>query len=113
MEEWDLMRGAQYDFRCPAAVGRLRRRIMALAKEGRLVGIHFGPPCTSWSIARHPALRSRSKLWGESFLNAKDAQQVREANLVMRQTMLLIDTFSAFVRQSRNAYVSFPAQLPL
>ena len=55
--------------------------IKFLIKEGWLLGIHFGTPCSSYSRARKndggpPPLRSASSLWGLTGLKDKDREKV-------------------------------------
>lgn len=58
--EFDIAKGPAYDL-CRPSVQRFLR---ALLGQGHVLGVWFGTPCTSWSIACRPALRSRAAIWG-------------------------------------------------
>ena len=66
--------------------------IKFLIKEGWVLGIHFGTPCSSYSRARKndggpPPLRSASSLWGLTGLKDKDREKVELGNKFMTITV--------------------------
>ena len=63
--------------------------------SGRIAAVLGGPPCETWSRARHlppnqclgrppRPLRSPASLWGLRHLRAREAQQVRLGNRLYR-----------------------------
>ena len=66
--------------------------IKFLIKEGWVLGIHFGTPCSSYSRARKndggpPPLRSANSLWGLNGLKDKDKEKVELGNKFMTITV--------------------------
>eukprot|EP00959_Pyramimonas_sp_CCMP1952_P083798 1752360-Pyramimonas_sp.AAC.1 len=68
-------------------------------REGRVGGVLCGPPCETWSRARHlppiqrrgrppRPLRSASSLWGLSYLNRREEEQVKMGNRLHRAQLL-------------------------
>ena len=68
-----------------------------LLRSGRVAAIVAGPPCESWSAARHiPApqsrrpprpLRSLEHLWGLGHVNGRERQQLDIGNQLLRTTI--------------------------
>eukprot|EP00974_Lingulodinium_polyedra_P062860 6068391-Lingulodinium_polyedra.AAC.1 len=57
--------------------GKVLRRLRRLIRTGNCLGILAAPPCTTYSIARRPALRSRQWPEGRPGLVGKDREAVR------------------------------------
>ena len=67
---------------------------LELLRSGRVAAVLAGPPCESWSVARHrPApdarrpprpLRSSTRLWGLGHLTKRESLQVTLANRLLR-----------------------------
>jgi hypothetical protein len=55
-----------------------------LLRNGVVVGLHASPPCTTFSIARRPAIRTKAEIWGIQGLDSDTQQQVSSANLCIR-----------------------------
>lgn len=53
-------------------------------------GLWLGFPCTTWSNARRPALRSRKELWGRPGLAAPQQLQVALGNATLRAALSLM-----------------------
>ena len=71
---------------------RVLSHIKFLIKEGWVLGIHFGTPCSSYSRARKndggpPPLRSANSLWGLTGLGGKDKEKVELGNKFMTITV--------------------------
>ena len=66
----DLQLSAAWDL----SEGRLMEWLLFLIQAQRVLYIHFGPPCTSFSLARRPALRSRAFPFGFRPSGADHAQ---------------------------------------
>ena len=82
---WDILHGPEYDLRSPAK----RRMILDWIRSGKILGIHLGTPCESFSRARDvppgpPPLRSDEFPLGLSGLKPHDALKVWLGNLFMR-----------------------------
>ena len=68
--------------------------VKSLISDGWVLGIHFGTPCSSFSIARKndggpPPLRSKAALWGFQHLRGKDLEKVRLGNDIAVQLAML------------------------
>jgi hypothetical protein len=61
---FDLLSGDLFDLRNRA----VRRAIYRWARLGLIGGVWFGTPCSSFSVARRPAVRSAERPWGLSGL---------------------------------------------
>lgn len=90
-QAWDILYDAKYDMEDPVSFARLFSELKSLLKQERLLGVHLAPPCTTWSIARHPMVRSRKWLWGLPHLAGKARAQVLSANRVIKNVLTLID----------------------
>eukprot|EP00913_Durusdinium_trenchii_P004004 g3708.t1 len=71
---------------------RVLEHLESLIREGRINYIHFGTPCSSFSLARKddggpPPLRARRALWGLPNLTARDQDKVRVGNKLMQLTV--------------------------
>ena len=69
--------------------------IKKLIEAGSLFFIHFGTPCSSFSLARKddggpPPLRDRASLWGRPNLRACDIEKVQLGNKFMAITAELV-----------------------
>ena len=91
VEQWDIERGPEFDLSIFVNIGRLFKRMFQLHFEDRLLAIHFGVPCTTWSIARYLALRSRKYLWGKPGLQDKDRKQIAEANKCVKGLLKIME----------------------
>ena len=85
----DVTRSAADDLLVPA------RRLYWLreAREGRVAGAFFAPPCSSFSLARGRGgrcIRSALRPWGVEDLSAEEMQEAREANLLARFALRMI-----------------------
>eukprot|EP00435_Cladocopium_sp_Y103_P067787 s92_g30.t1 len=70
------------------------RHLQLLIEENLVAFIHFGTPCSSFSIARKndggpPPLRDRQHLWGRRGLSAKDLSKLEMGNKFLELTVLL------------------------
>lgn len=83
---FDLNQGPSGDVLKPSVF----RRLVALMKSGNCRGILFAPPCTTFSSARHPAVRSRRRPRGLHGLVGRDAAQVLEANAIIDRMIVLL-----------------------
>ena len=68
--------------------------VQFLISQGWVLGIHFGTPCSSFSLARKndggpPPLRSQTALWGFSSLAGKDLEKVKMGNRFLEVTVQL------------------------
>ena len=76
------------------------KMLLDLLRLGRILGLQAGPPCETWSCARHQAvadggkaprpLRSANKLWGEEGLTKREQWQVEIGNLLYQRTWVKI-----------------------
>ena len=65
--------------------------------EGKFRVVHVATDCTTWSLARQPPLRgSGARLWGLPGLCEKDAKAVREANELVRRSVVLCGVLVSF-----------------
>ena len=76
VESWDLTMGAMFDLANPTRVSILIKRIRA----GCYWCIHLAPPCSSFSRARQPKVRSRQHPWGLPRLRGRAARLVEMGN---------------------------------
>ena len=68
--------------------------VKSLISQGWILGIHFGTPCSSFSIARKndggpPPLRSKAALWGFQHLTGRDLEKVQLGNTFLDITVQL------------------------
>ena len=66
------------------------RRILKLIRSGSCRGIFAAPPCTTYSSARHPALRTRRRFRGLQGIVGDAARQVHTANMLMDRMCALV-----------------------
>lgn len=74
--------------------------LLTLLRRGRVLAVQAGPPCETWSVARHQALegggraprplRSRGQLWCLGGLAARELMQVATGNLLYQRTLVLV-----------------------
>lgn len=74
--------------------------LLSLLRSGRVLAVQAGPPCETWSVARHQALegggraprplRSRGQLWCLGGLTARELMQVATGNLLYQRTLVLV-----------------------
>ena len=85
---FDLRQGIAGDLSRRAVV----RRIVRLLRSGCCRGVWFAPPCTTFSSARYPPLRSHGRPRGlqVKLLSDKDRQQLFDANCLIDNTLTLI-----------------------
>lgn len=70
------------------------QHLQFLIQEGIVIFIHFGTPCSSFSIARKhdggpPPLRDRQHLWGRHDLSRRDREKLLLGNQFMALTAAL------------------------
>jgi hypothetical protein len=82
----DVQNKVSLDLSRPSVV----EAILVLIDSGVVKAVHVAPPCSTWSRARRPALRSRQFLYGLPNLSARQQQQVLEANRLARHTLLVV-----------------------
>jgi len=77
--------------------------LVNLAREGRILGLLQGPPCETWTAARHQQsvdsdgrvlrgprpLRSTQELWGLAQLSCKELEQIYVGNVLLLKGILL------------------------
>ena len=66
-------------------------RIFKLLSSGQCRGIMIAPVCTTYSIARRPALRSKQRPRGLKDLNQWEQDQVDYANRLVDRTVAILD----------------------
>ncbi len=85
---------------CPNVFSSLLRRIRSRVFSA----VMLAPPCTTFSRARHPALRTSAEPWGVSA--CLDSPQLQLANRLTRRTLTLI-------RLLIRPHISFGVENPL
>ena len=83
---FDVLQGPGGDLARRAVQRRARR----LLRNPRCIGIIFAPPCTTYSTARRPMIRSRTRAEGLSNLASREVGQLRLGTLLLRATASLI-----------------------
>ena len=89
---WDTQNGPQFDLGVPGVEQRLKK----LIKSGRVKGICFATPCTSFSLARNRTkdIRSKAFPWGNPHprhpISIKDQESLKLGNKLMRLTLRLV-----------------------
>ena len=68
-EAWEIDNGPQYDLLHQPTIARLMLRI----RQGEFWWIHAGPPCSTFSRARIPKLRTPCHLWGSRVSGGRTA----------------------------------------
>lgn len=92
------------------------RSLIAGWLRARVVrGVWVGFPCTTWSVARRPALRSKAYVWGLPGLNASEQDQIRNGNATVRAAVCVLREFlrSGIPAVAENPLSSLAWQLPL
>jgi hypothetical protein len=86
--EYDVKHGTEFDLTDRKALNRICRDVV----QKRLRGGCFGPPCTSFSIARDRTSRIRSALypWGLPDLTPHNMIVVKEGNRCLQATIRII-----------------------
>ena len=69
---------------------RVVQYIKRLIDNNVVGGIMFETPCSSWSNACRPMIRSRSHIWGFDNLTSTQRSKVHLGNLTLRRTIYLI-----------------------
>ena len=74
--------------------------LLRLLRSGRVLALQAGPPCETWSCARHQVLegfasaprplRSAQCLWGIQGLTLREQLQVESGNLLYQRTLILV-----------------------
>lgn len=64
--------------------------ISSWIRDGRVHGVWFGTPCTTWSIACKPAARDLVNIWGKPDLPPHRQPSVNLGNATLRATCRLI-----------------------
>ena len=79
---FDLAQGAQYDLTAAAVMDV----VLSWLRRGLVKGVWLAPPCATWSIARYPALRSRTHLLGkpEAMCDGRNRHAAMLGNATMR-----------------------------
>ena len=70
------------------------RRILRLLASGQCRGIFAAPPCTTYSCARKPALRSWLRPRGVDGLVGEERRRVLEANRLIDHLVIILDRAS-------------------
>ena len=89
---WDTQQGPEFDLSLPG----VERKLKKLIRSGRVQGICFATPCTSFSLARNRTnnIRSREHPWGNPRprkpISARDAESLAIGNKLMRLTIRLV-----------------------
>ena len=78
VENWEFENGEEFDLLDRSILAALMSRI----KRGEFWWIHMGPPCSMFSVARLPRLRSRRHPWGLPTLSAADRMLVKQGSLM-------------------------------
>ena len=90
-KSFDIAQGAGGDLSRPVVV----KRICRLLRSQQCRGMVLAPPCTTFSIARRPALRSMAQPWGKDNLSEKEQAQLHAANVLIRNTLTIIRVATA------------------
>ena len=89
-KEYELLHGENSDLTRPTVRGRIKQDV----SRGLVVSAMFGPPCSSFSIARDRTMKIRSKEypWGIPDLNRSEADEkkLQIGNACFRATFELI-----------------------
>ena len=85
-ECWDIRHGSHFDLLKPANV----RRLMKVIRKSGVIAVHLGTPCTTFSLARHPALRSASHPWGKPDLDPQSQVKVQQGNALARVSAMIM-----------------------
>ena len=106
VEFWDLALGADFDLTRRS----VRQRLISDARQGLLIGAMLVPPCSSFSIAQHGALRSKDHPWGLPSLSGDKLQKVVVGNALVRSAFSLARAFSSsgtpwILEHPHNSYV--------
>ena len=83
---WDISLGPQYDLLDIDNQRLLRGWLLA----GLIWGLHLGTPCTSFSRARHPAVRSGEHVEGLQQLSKQQQAQVDTGNALLKFSCSLL-----------------------
>ena len=89
---WDTQQGPEYNMLLPGVEKRLKK----LIRSGRVRGICFATPCTSFSLARNRTnnIRSKEHPWGNPWprkpISSHDAESLDVGNKLMRMTIRLV-----------------------
>ena len=86
MLSFDITNGPEYDLLRPA----VQSLILGWIRGGCVLGAWLGTPCTTFSRARHPALRTNTALWGKKGLSSSDSAKVRVGNACLRFSLSVI-----------------------
>ncbi len=74
--------------------------------DGRYGALHLGVPCTTWTRARRPALRTESFLFGVPNFPARSRRQLEEGSEIARRSLVLLNLAS-----SQGLWVSLESPL--
>ena len=86
MRAIDIMHGATHDLCEPAVLQSLLSSIQLRAFDY----VHCAPPCSSFSLARWPPVRSRARPQGLQGLSALDQAKVVTGNKLAAATVRLL-----------------------
>ena len=82
----DILTHSSWDVRSTRVVEWL----IFLVHGKRVFHMHFGAPCTTFSIARTPKSRTKDMPLGKARLGVKEAAIIRDGNLMLLRTMLVL-----------------------
>ena len=77
-ERWDILNGPGFDLLDKHNLSGLLWRVRA----GQFWMVHLGPPCSTFSRARLPSLRSNGHPWGIPGLSKKEKEIVNDGSLM-------------------------------
>ena len=63
-ECWGMILNENVDLVDDASFCRMWQQLVEWTRQRKLCCVHLAFPCTTWPLARHPAPRSRTHLWG-------------------------------------------------
>ena len=84
--QWDVVHGSSYNLCVSTNLKRLIKRI----RKQDVCAVHLGTPCTTFSNARRPMIRSATCPRGLPDLSPKASQQVHDGNLLADATARLL-----------------------
>jgi hypothetical protein len=102
------------DLACPANVARW----LSAMESGRILAVIAGPPCETWSVARHSTVANRTgshrprplrtviEPWGITGIRLREQLQVSTANTLLQTTLLF---FAAALRLGVSMVLEHPS----
>ena len=102
VEPWEITQGPRYDLGDLSNLGRL---FVDLARCIYWL-VHLAPPCSAWSRARVPRLRSAAEPWGLSGLSAAERELADDGTYLM---MIAVEVMLECVRREVPFSMENPA----